>query len=136
MIPIIQIVAAMVAMQGVSTAFDIFSTHQTTKASDQAARYTQDFYNGSFTENSRFWQDYIRKHHLEGREIKYPYRTGMNYNMSQLYGSESALTSNRYARYGSYVHGANNMVKSVGYPMMFRGNTYVPKKNYTDVMYG
>lgn len=87
---------------------DIYSSMQTTSANDRVQNYVNDFYSGAQLENKKYFDDYIRRHHLTEREIKYPYRVGMNFDASKIYSSGSNLVSNEYRRIGSIAHGIGN----------------------------
>lgn len=82
----------------ISTGISIYQTQETTKNADVANQYMVDYSSGYYDENSRFWNDYIQRHHLGGREIKYPYRSGYNYNLSSLYTGQMALKNNELSR--------------------------------------
>lgn len=82
----------------ISTGAGIYQTYETTKNADKVNEYGLNFGRGYYAENTRFWNDYIRRHHLEGREIKYPYRSGYIYNQSGIYSAESALQNNEISR--------------------------------------
>lgn len=97
----------------------IYQTYKSTEESDKANRYVQQYTSGYRDENERFWQQYIARHHLENREILYPYRTGYNYNLASLYSSQAALRNNELSRNMSWF----NLVRagsSVG-PSLYRG---------------
>lgn len=82
----------------ISTGISIYQTQETTKNADVANQYMVDYSSGYYDENTRFWNDYIQRHHLGGREIKYPYRSGYNYNLSSLYTGQMALKNNELSR--------------------------------------
>lgn len=128
------LIAALVAISAVQAGYNIYSTDRTTKASDAYNSYLSQFYGGKASETQRFFEDYIRKHHLQGREIRYPYRSGLVADYSKVLGAASSSAANRYGRYGSYVNGAASVAKSgiYGYGMM----GYAANKNFTDIMYG
>ena len=130
---------AMVAMTAIEALYNVYSTQKTTEASDAQARYQQTFYGGAQLENRAYFDRYIRMHHLQNRKILYPYRTGMNFNASQLYGSNSQLVKNEYSRYGSYVHGGASTGRAgiIGYGAGGFANRYHgSSKPVPDYMYG
>lgn len=97
----------------------IYETYKSTENSDKVNKYVQNYSSGYREENERFWNQYIARHHLQNREILYPYRTGYNYNLANLYASESALGNNELSRNMSWF----NLVRagtSVG-PTLYRG---------------
>lgn len=103
----------------ISAGASIYETYQKTENSDEVNRYVQNYSSGYREENERFWQQYIARHHLQNREILYPYRTGYNYNLADLYSSNAALNNNQLSRNMSWF----NLVRtgtSVG-PTLYRG---------------
>lgn len=54
------------------------------KAQSKITAYQDEFYRGAYNENKMFWYEYRRRHHILDRPIKYPYRTGYNYDLSAL----------------------------------------------------
>lgn len=82
----------------ISTGAGIYQTYESTKNADVVNEYGVNYGKGYYEENSRFWNDYIRRHHLQERQVKYPYRTGYEYNLSGLYSSEMALRNNELNR--------------------------------------
>lgn len=126
------------AAAAIDSMYNVYSSHESKNAANKANSYIADYTNGAMAENSRYFEDYIRKHHLSGRDIKYPYRTGMNYNASALYGAEY---SNRLADlnlYGSYVHGGTSIARAGAGGYYMANRMYRPGKNsnINDVMYG
>lgn len=99
------------------------------KAVKKAADYQTRFYNGSYRENRRFWADYIRTHHLEHRRIRYPYRTGYNYNLSPLYSADVRKVSSKnavasayarlYSPFGLYQSGPRYNPSPMSYAYMY-----------------
>ena len=92
------VVLALGALSIIDSLFDFASTEIVTRNTDVATRYSADYSRAFYSENDRFWNDYIRAHHLEGREIKYPYRTGFIPDKTRLYTSNSQLQNNVVAR--------------------------------------
>lgn len=92
------VLLALGALSIIDSLFDLASTEIVTRNTDVATRYSADYSRAFYAENDRFWNDYIRAHHLEGREIKYPYRTGFIPDKTRLYTSESQLQNNVVAR--------------------------------------
>lgn len=113
--PAVALGVIMVLSSLVSAGFDIYSTNETKKASDRALDFSNAFYSGAWVENDRFWKNYIHKHHLEGRQILYPYRSGFNYDANRLYNAQSNLVANDYARMRSVVGGATHVINSGAY---------------------
>lgn len=132
MIPLV-LAGLMLAMTAVDVGFNIYSTNQTTKASDMYNKYVEGFYGGSQEENSAYFARYLRAHHLDPADVKFPYRTGMNFNQSQLYAAGSKLVNNEYARYGSYVHGATQLGRSASVGAY--NSTRPPLKHNTLILY-
>lgn len=139
-IPLIPILlGAMIGTQVQSTAVDLYNNNRVQQASDLTAQFQRDFYQGSFNENTRFWNDYIRRHHLSDRAIRYPYRTGYNFNLTGLYDAERIFTSNDALRLGSYFTGASRIANAGGFSyymyhrLPYRGS---PPNARTDMMYG
>lgn len=81
-----------------STMAGIYQTQETTRNADFVNNYGVNYGNGYWNENARYWDDYIRRHHLGSREIKYPYRTGYEYNLSGLYSAQMSLRNNEINR--------------------------------------
>lgn len=103
----------------IGSAADIYQTYQHTENSDEVNRYVRDYSRGYKEENDRFWQQYIARHHLEKREVLYPYRTGYHYNLANLYSSNAALSNNELSRNMSWF-GLLRSGTSVG-PTLYRG---------------
>lgn len=82
----------------ISSGASIYQTYETTKNSDVVNEYAVNYSRGYYNENTRFWEDYIRRHHLERRNVRYPYRVGENYNLSSLYAGEMAIRNNEINR--------------------------------------
>lgn len=135
--PAVAVSVIMLLSELVSSGFNIYSTNETTSANDRYQNYVNAFYNGAMRENERYWANYIHKHHLDSRQILYPYRTGYNFDASKIYSSDSAMVGNQYNRAGSYVNGGTRVIKSgaFGYGVSMR-DRYVPGKKNIDVMYG
>lgn len=102
-----------------------YSNYKSTK---QATDYAQDFYNGSYKENLRFWSDYRRAHHWNPRrEIRYPYRTGYNYNLQGMYNAGVREVSAKNSVYRSIASGLVPVA-------MWRGSGHNPSR-YVGMMY-
>lgn len=100
------VLAAMVLGSTIlQNAWNIYGTYKTTELKDQQLRYTRDYQGAFYNENTRFWNDYIKRHHLEKRQIMYPYRTGFNYDLSKMYSAERDLDINSFNRKSSIVNG-------------------------------
>lgn len=82
----------------ISTGAGIYQTYETTKNADEVNEYGVKYGQGYYDENTRFWRDYIQRHHIGGREIRYPFRTGYEYNLSALYGAQASLRNNELNR--------------------------------------
>lgn len=82
----------------ISTGVGIYETHETTKNADKVNEYNLEYGKGYYDENTRFWNDYIQRHHLGGRSIRYPYRTGFEYDRSRIYSPEAFLKNNEINR--------------------------------------
>lgn len=96
------------------------------RQSDYITGYNRDYQ----IENARFFHDYKVAHHWsDRREIRYPYRSGYIYNMSNVYGADSRKVSGKNRVYHAMVSGLVpfGFVRSGGY----RSNG-----NYASVMYG
>lgn len=135
MVPLV-LAALMLALTAADVGYNVYSTNKTTKASDEVNKYLGEFYGGQLQENMAFWDRYIRAHHLEGRQIRFPYRTGMNFNEKGILNADFGSLYNQYARYGSYVHGATSLGKSAGYGYYFATRptpAFVKNKNMLSV---
>lgn len=82
----------------ISTGAGIYQTYESTKNADVVNEYGVKYGQGYYEENTRYWNDYVRRHHLQGRQVKYPYRTGYEYNLSGLYSGQMALRNNELSR--------------------------------------
>lgn len=131
MIPVV-LSALMLAMTAVDVGYNIYSTNETTKASDVYNRYVEGFYGSAEKENASYFARYLRAHHLDPKDVKYPFRTGMNFNESQLYSAGVRDVSNQYARIGSYVHGATRLGQSAS---LGAYNSTKPSKPNTMILY-
>lgn len=113
MIPIpIILLAISAASSAISALYSAYSTDKATEQSDRSAQYQADYSSALYSENETFWADYIRRHHLEGRTIKYPYRTGLVPNMSALYGAEATLTTNDILRSQAWANAGSRVVSA------------------------
>lgn len=133
--PVPLVALAAIGVSAAMSAWQIYQTNQSTKVNDKTLEYVNDFYSGAERENTQFWQDYIRRHHLEGRQVLYPYRTGFNYNRSPMLSSEAGLYSNSLARQGSYLNAAGRLTLN-GLLAYSRPNGYGFRPMAPDVMYG
>lgn len=95
------VVAAVSAL--VEGIWNIYATEETTSNNDRVADYNVQYQTGALYENEKYFDRYIRAHHIQNREIMFPYRTGYNYNLGSLYSNEAALSNNAIARQGSWV---------------------------------
>lgn len=133
--PVPLVALAAIGIGAAMSAWQIYQTDQSTKANDEVLRYTNDFYSGAERENNQFWQEYIRRHHLEGRQIMYPYRTGFEFNRAPLLSSEAGLYSNSLSRQGSYVYGVGRT--AIGGLYAYRTPQYSPpNRPVPETMYG
>lgn len=82
----------------VSTMAGIYQTQETTRNADFVNNYGVNYGSGYYNENSRYWDDYIGRHHLSNRQIRYPYRSGYEYNLSSLYSAQMSLRNNEINR--------------------------------------
>lgn len=100
------VIAALVGLAALgkiaSAAAGVYSTYESTANLDRVNSYSRDFSKGYYDENTRFWDQYISRHHLKNREILYPYRSGFNYNLSNMYSSEASLANNELSRNTSW----------------------------------
>lgn len=133
MIPIL-LAAAFLAMSAIDSGYNIYSTNKTTKASDRYNDYVGQFYGGKMAENTAYFDRYIRAHHLDPKDIKFPYRTGMIFDQSKLYQSKASMVSNEMARTGSYVHGATSVGRSAATGASLYNN-YNKPRNYNTNYY-
>lgn len=134
-LPVYAILGVIALAEMLDKGWNVYSTGQTTKANDFQNRYTQQFYGAYGSESADYMLRYIRAHHLQGRQLRYPIRSGLSPNLSALYGADARLVSNRYARAGSYVKFGTGTAKSLGYARIGLG--YSPAKNpkVNDIMY-
>lgn len=82
----------------ISTSAGIYQTYETTKYADNVNNYGVYYGSKYKQENDRFWDDYVQRHHLERRDVRYPLRSGYEYNLSSLYSSQMALKTNEVNR--------------------------------------
>lgn len=130
--PIIAVAIGAAALS--SAGWNIYQTHQSTKKSDEIYEYSRNYQQAFYEENSRFWDDYIKRHHLEKRQIKYPYRTGYNFNRTGIMGADAGLYNDDLSRTGSYFRAGSTALGLAG---LYRApTTYRSNPNYTDMMYG
>lgn len=130
----IVILGAIAAAEIIDKGWNVYATNQTTKANDVQNKYLQGFYGAYASESADYLSRYIRAHHLQGRPLRYPIRTGLSPNLSALYGADARLVANKYARAGSYVKFGTGVSRSMGFGRIGLG--YIPQKNYTNSMYG
>lgn len=113
MIPLIAgMILASVLMSSIG---NIYTTDRSTKAHDKQYRWIESYQNGAFEENARYFNDYMVKHHIANRAIKYPYRAGYNYDLSKLYGAQAGLYSNALYRANSGLQAGASAGRSAGY---------------------
>lgn len=130
------IAGAIVGSAVVSAIAQMYTTYKSTGEYDKAYNYTNAFYNGASAENERYFEDYIRKHHISNRDIRYPYRTGYNFDMSKVLTSNAGLNANSYNRYNSIVQGGSRVVGAGASGYRIAGIGPYRGKPITDVMYG
>lgn len=130
MLPIL-IALAILGLTAVDSGYNWYATNQTTKASDEYNKYVGEFYGRHLAENQAYFERYIRAHHLQNREIRYPIRTGYEMSLAPLYASESQLLTNQYSRSTSAVHGVTNTGRSAlfGYGISAPGYKMSPRVN-------
>lgn len=108
-LPVVALLAGLALSGGLFSAARAYTsveqTNRQTEISDVYNRYLNAFYGGKMNENTDYWTRYIRAHGLEGRQIRYPYRTGHLFNQSGLIGSAGALASNDLQRHYAMVNG-------------------------------
>lgn len=109
------IAAAMLTSALIDGAWNIYQTDQVTKEQDKAYNQISTYQKGYYDENTRYFSEYIRRHHLEGREIVYPYRTGFNYDLSKMYSADANLVNNSLNRTGSYVRALTGGARAGSY---------------------
>lgn len=105
----------MLALTAVDVGYNVYQTNQSTKMSDSYNKYLGDFYGGKIAENDAYFDRYIKAHHINPNNVRFPFRAGMIFDESKLYSSDMALYNNQLARTGSYVHGATSLGRSAGY---------------------
>lgn len=110
--PLVIAAAAMGAASLIQNGWNIYSTYKRTSGYDRAYNYTLDYHKGYNAENTRYWENYIRRHHLDRRTVLYPYRTGMNYDLSRMYSAEANINANKYARYDAWMKLATGGMKA------------------------
>ena len=108
-LPIVALLAGLALTGGILSAGRAYTsveqTNKQTSISDVYNSYLNDFYRGKMNENTDYWTRYIYAHGLEGRQIRYPYRTGYLFNQSGLIGSAGSLASNDLQRHYAMVNG-------------------------------
>lgn len=130
-------IAASAAISAVQALYNAYSTKKSTEAQDNALRYQADYAN-SFADNTALYaSDYISRHHLQGRTIKYPYVTNMVANYSGYQSAVARLYANDRARRASYYNAGFSGTRSAlnGYSgyTWYRQSTYRPTNNYNNV---
>ena len=102
-LPVVALLAGLAVAGGLFGAgrayLGVEQINRQTAISDTYNRYLNGFYRGQMHENSAYWNRYIRSHGLEGREIRYPYRTGYLFNQSGILSSGNALSLNELQRH-------------------------------------
>lgn len=97
--PVIPVLMGVQALAGTGLAYSNY------RATKRATDYQEAFYNGYNEENKYFWYRYRKIHHILDRPIRYPYRTGYNYNMSALQNAGVRKVSSQNAVYRSVAGG-------------------------------
>lgn len=121
---------ALTAYAGISSVIGYGLARQNYRAVKKASDYTERFYNGYRRENFRYWQDYIKSHHLQNRVYRYPYRTGYYYNLSSVYSARARQVSARNSMYSAGVR----MFSPLG--LYQRGTAYGFRPMNASYMYG
>lgn len=117
---------AMVGLVAGQSVLGYVTARRYDRAVRESNRYLEGYYNGAYHENRRFWNDYIRAHHLGNRKIRYPYRTGYYYNMSALQNARVRAVSSQNSLYRA---GYGGLV-SLGYSVRPRGPRTMNIYNY------
>lgn len=120
----------LVAAYGLSAAAGVYTAARYKKYADRLSNYQEQFYGGYYRENKRYFDRYRRIHHIEHRPIRYPYRTGYNYDLSRLQnaGLRKVSAQNSVWNSGSRAVGIFGFYRS---PVTYRMNP-----SYTDIMFG
>lgn len=129
----VALVASLAASTALSTAMQIYGTEKNTRASDLAYQYGSNYELGRMMENERYFKDYLRAHHIEHRAIKYPYRTGYEYNQSRYYQNQSNLLANQTSRQSAYVGGISSLFGLYGRVGVVRN--FSPRNNVRSSFY-
>ena len=116
------------ALSAVST---IYSTEVNTRSQDAVSQYTSGYELGAMLENERYFKDYLAKHHIADRGIKYPYRTGVNFNQSRYFKAEANIMGNKASRLSAYTRGASSLFGLYGQSrVMSRGGGRKPMSSF------
>lgn len=98
----VPVLAALVGLAAlgkmINSVAGVYGTYKQTENSDRVYDYSLNYAKGYYSENDRYWQQYISRHHLQNREILYPFRTGYHYNLSNLYSAQAGLDNNQLSR--------------------------------------
>lgn len=123
-------IPALALAYGLSAGVGLYTAHRYSRAVNRVSDYQTRFYGGAYAENRRFFERYRRLHHIQHRAIRYPYRTGYTYNLSQLQnaGLRKMSAQNSVWNSGARVGGI------FGFYAPTRG--YRGNPNYVDVMFG
>ena len=124
--PLVLLAAGMLGTSILSAGWNIYDTTRRSDSAKSIYDYTSNFYQGAYDENNRFFADYLRKHHIEDRKIRYPYRAGYYYNLSGLYNSQYNLKSLEWNKQTSWVNGLLGVGRSglMGYATSGLGDYY------------
>lgn len=112
MAPLLILAILMLGLTAGESVYNVYNTNEATKISDEYNKAMGAFYGGQFAENTAFWDRYIRAHHIENRNIMFPYRTGYNFNKSQLLQSMNMLDFNNLSRNAAVVHALTSSGKA------------------------
>ena len=110
--PLVALGVAYLGLTVAQSLYNVYNTDRSTKLSDDYYNYTSDYNLGAMYENQNYWQNYLKAHHIQNRDIKYPYRTGYYYNASTLYSARAGFETNNYARQSAWVTGGINAARS------------------------
>lgn len=109
----------------ISTGASIYQTYVETENADKVNEYNLKYGVGYYDENTRFWNDYIQRHHLGRRNTRYPYRTGVEFDRSRIYSPEAFLKNNEVNRSLSWFRllGGGGIGQGAGlYRGLYRGD--------------
>lgn len=119
----------LVAAYGLSAAAGLFTAARYKRYADRLSNYQQEFYGNYAAENVRYWDRYRRLHHIQHRPVRYPYRTGYNYDLSRLQNAGLRKVSAQNSVW-------NSGARAVGIFGFYRAPIgYRATPNYTDIMF-